>query len=139
MRGKRSGTGRSDTIEKSRSWSHLSGLPSSSGGDRTCVSPLGIWAQTNIVKQNIHKTSCTDNQHAQTLYYSHTKKNICANENVYTIQRFTDTYRQKNTGHQQNIQDPPIAETNQRDELHGQGGGQNSLTLGSSMEVLPAR
>ena len=107
--------------------------------NRTCVPPLGIWAQTSKVKQNIHKTSCTDNQHAQTLYYSHTKKNICANENVYTIQRFTDTYRQKNTGHQQNIQDPPIAETNQRDELHGQGGGQNSLTLGSSIEVLRAR
>ena len=105
----------------------------------THAPPPGIWAQTNIVKQNIHKTSCTDNQHAQTLYYSHTKKNICANENVYTIQRFRDTQRQKNTGHQQNIQDPPIAETNQRDELHGQDDGQKSLTLGSSMEVLPAR
>ena len=96
-------------------------------------------AQTNIVKQNIHKTSCTDNQHAQTLYYSHKNTNICVNENVYTIQRFADTQRQKNTGHQQNIQDPPIAETNQRDELHGQDDGQKSLTLGSSMEVLPAR
>ena len=45
------------------------------------------------------------------------------------------THTNKRTGHQQNIQDPPKAETNQRDELHGEGGGQNSLTLRSSIEV----
>ena len=61
----------------------------------TYVSHLGIWPQTNIVIQNIHKTSCSPNQHAQILYYSHTKKNICANERKYCNRPFTDTYKQK--------------------------------------------
>ena len=61
----------------------------------TYVSHLGIWPQTNIVIQNIHKTSCSPNQHAQILYYSHTKTNICANERKYRNRPFTDTYKQK--------------------------------------------
>ena len=65
------------------------------GIDHTHVPPLGIWPQTNIVKQNIHKTSCSPNQHAQIQYYNHTKTNICANERKYCNRPFTDTYKQK--------------------------------------------
>ncbi len=55
-------------------------------------------------------------------------------ENIQTDTMQTRT--NKRTGHQQNIQEPPKAETNRRDELHGEGGGQNLLTLRSSIEVF---
>ena len=59
------------------------------------MSPLGIWAQTNRAKQNIHKTSGAAKQHYQILYNSHKNPNICANERKYCNRPFTDTYKQK--------------------------------------------
>ena len=81
-----------DTIRKTVSWNHLR---ASWHINDTHMSPLGIWAQTNIVKQNIHKTSCSPNQHAQIIYNSHTKPNICANERKYCNRPFPHTYKQK--------------------------------------------
>ena len=46
------------------------------------------------------------------------------------------THKQENDRAQTEIQEPPKAETNRRDELHGEGGGQNLLTLRSSIEVF---
>jgi hypothetical protein len=61
------------------------------GIDHTHVPPLGIWAQTNIVKQNIPKRPCTAHQHAQILYWTHYDENIDANEIKYPSTLFEDT------------------------------------------------
>jgi hypothetical protein len=102
-----------DTIPKSGSWDHLS---ASWHINDTHMSPLGIWAQTNIVKQNIHKTSCSPNQHAQILYNSHIKENICANERKYRNGPFTDTYKQKkqHTNKNQQKDQQTTSSTNKR-------------------------
>ena len=74
--------------------------------NHTYVPRPGIWggemAKTNIVKQNIHKTSCSPNQHAQILYNSHTKENICANERKYTEGLYSDTQTRKWQGTNRN-------------------------------------
>jgi hypothetical protein len=59
--------------------------------DQTNVSLNAIWAHKNRDTKNRPEPSHAANQHVQILYWSHKNTNICANEKLYTIQRFADT------------------------------------------------
>ena len=89
-----------DTIEKSRSWGSLSQEGSASTWSNTWHKLIWALKQTNT--QIRPKTIYGANQHAQTLYWSHEKPNICANETKYTNGRYAHAYKQykqKNKSH----------------------------------------
>ena len=57
------------------------------------MSQADIGSQTNK-HTNRPKTIYGANQHAKTLYWSHEKPNICANETKYTNGRYAHAYKQ---------------------------------------------